>query len=213
MEEKNFDIVVVLSIISDFLSNPEDEEKVKAFEDMKRELTVRDYMPIEQKRLLLRKLMVDIKADEILPYTFSMGYEVAFLFDCLLAYVVNIDPDISDTFKDTAYYDLIYVSGLADYILSFCQKDCDRLRNMAERMLAFDNLKGLMDMMGMMTPDAVDKLTAEFKRFTMETNPELLKQYSEILSREDPLTTRVKEAIEDNAFRIAHEVDLNEGKK
>ena len=77
------------------------EEKNKAFEDIKTALVIRDYMPLEQKEIIMRKALIDMRSDEeVMPYTASILYEIALVFDCLLAYVVNLDPNIDNVYKD-----------------------------------------------------------------------------------------------------------------
>ena len=96
--------------------------------------------------------------------------------------------------------DLLYNSGLVDYILGFCQKDVDRLQHMADRMISFDNLKDLMENIQVTSPEQIDRLTDEFKQFKTETNPEFIKHLGDIIALNDPLLNGVKENIENAAY-------------
>ena len=100
-ENKTYEIYEVLAAAANWLDDPENQEKAEAFEKIKTDLIIRDYMPLGQKELVMRKALIDIKADEeILPYTASILYEMTMVFDGLLAYVVNLNPDIDSLYKD-----------------------------------------------------------------------------------------------------------------
>lgn len=108
--EKVYKIHEVIAIASEWASNPDDMEAYNNLENLKADLVVREYMPIGMKELCLRKAMIDMRIDDdesISPYGFSVKYEIAMFFDCLLAYVVNIDRDVDAIFKDLDYYDLM----------------------------------------------------------------------------------------------------------
>lgn len=212
-EPKTYQIYEILAAAAEWLNDPESEEKANLFETIKSKLIVKEYMPLGQKEICLRKAIMDVRSDEeLMPYTVSILYEIAVLFDCLLAYVVNLEPDIDNLYKDASFYDLIVMSGLKDYILSFCGKDYENMRHMADRMITFDNLKELTKTLESASPEAVNELTREFKNFTADTNIEMLKNLSEVMAHNDPLMTKVKGAIEEGAFRYAQTVgeDSNE---
>lgn len=204
---KTYQIYEILAAAAEWLNDPENKEKANLFETIKSQLIVREYMPLGQKEICLRKAIIDVRSDEeLMPYTASILYEIAVLFDCLLAYVVNLEPDIDNLYKDASFYDLIVMSGLKDYILSFCGEDYEDMRHMADRMITFDNLKELTKTLEVASPEAVNELTREFKNFTADTNIEMIKHLSEIMAHDDPLMTKVKGAIEEGAFRYAQTV-------
>lgn len=206
-EPKTYQIYEILAAAAEWLNDPESEEKANLFENIKSKLIVREYMPLGQKEICLRKAIMDVRSDEeLMPYTASILYEIAVLFDCLLAYVVNLEPDIDNLYKDASFYDLIVMSGLKDYILSFCSKDYEDMRHMADRMITFDNLKELTKTLESASPEAVNELTREFKNFTTDTNIEMIKRLSEIMANNDPLMTKVKDTIEEGAFRYAQTI-------
>ena len=206
-ENKTYQIYEILSAAAEWLNDPESEEKNKAFEDIKTALVIRDYMPLEQKEIIMRKALIDMRSDEeVMPYTASILYEIALVFDCLLAYVVNLDPNIDNVYKDASFYDLLYMSGVIDYILSFCGKDYEFLRKMADRMISFDNLKELSKNIEITSPEYINALTEEFKRFRTDTNPEMLKHLGEIMAGNDPLLNNIKKNVEDVAFEAAQKI-------
>lgn len=206
-ENKTYQIYEILSAAAEWLNDPESEEKNKVFEDIKTALVIRDYMPLEQKEIVMRKALIDMRSDEeVMPYTASILYEIALVFDCLLAYVVNLDPNIDNVYKDASFYDLLYMSGVIDYILSFCGKDYEFLRKMADRMISFDNLKELSKNIEIASPEYINALTEEFKRFRTDTNPEMLKHLGEIMAGNDPLLNNIKKNVENVAFEAAQQI-------
>ena len=207
-ENKTYQIYEILAAAAEWLNDQEDEEKALKFNEIQRGLIIRDYMPLGQKELVMRKALIDMRSDEqVLPYTASVLYEIALLFDCLLAYVVNLDPNIDNIYKDASFYDILKLSGIIDYILSFCEKDYASLRRMADRMISFDNLNELTKNIELASPEQIQSLTEEFKRFTTDTNPEMLKHIGEIMAANDPLLTNIKKNIEDEAFKASQMAD------
>lgn len=212
-EMKVYKIYEILAAAAEWAENPEKEEAIEALENIKNSLIVKDYMPIKQKGMCLNKMLIDIYVDKDTSDSAAVGEEIAMLFDCLLAYVVNLDYDIDTLFKDAEYYDLLYISGIVDYILGFCQKDYNKLERMVDKMISYDNLLELMSQMDMATPENVEELTKEFKRFRTETNPEILKNLGDIMVNNDPLLARTKKTIEDSAFNAikkAEEIEEQE---
>ena len=208
MEEmKKYKIEDVLTVCVNWLNDQENEEAALAFNELQSNLVIRNYMPIEQKELVLRKALIDAKIDDnITPYTLSVLYEIAMLFDCLLAYVVNIDPSMDSYYKDVNFYDILQMSGLIDYILSFCEKDYENLCRLADRMVSFDNLNELSKNLELTSPEQIDRLTNEFKRFTVDTSPEVLKSLGNIAAADDPLLMTIKKNIEDEAYKASKTV-------
>ena len=203
MEEttyKIYEIHEVLAAAAEWAQNPESTDAAEALENIKNSLVIKDYMPLKQKELCLNKMLIDIYVEKDSADAFSVGTEIAMLFDCLLGYVVNLNQDIDTLFKDTEFYDLLYISGIVNYILGFCQTDYNKLEKMADRMISYDNLKDLIETIDMASPDSVKELTEEFKRFRTDTKPDMLKHLVDIIAGNDPLLERTKKTIKDGAF-------------
>ena len=122
-------------------------------------------------------------------------------FNGLFAYIVNIDYNIEDQLKDEIYYDVFWASGVADYILSFCEKDYERLRDMIRMMISFENLKELLEEISKYTPESIDKLTESFKSFTLKANSDVIRNLADIARNNDPILTGVKENIIEGAWK------------
>ena len=197
---KIYEIHEVLAAAAEWAQDPENADAAEVLENIKNSLVIKDYMPLKQKELCLNKMLMDIYVEKDSADSFSIGTEIAMLFDCLLGYIVNLNQDIDTLFKDAEFYDLLYISGIADYILGFCQTDYNRLEKMAEKMISYDNLKDLVETIDMASPDAVKELTEEFKKFRTDTKPDMLKHLGDIMAGNDPLLARTKKTMEDGAF-------------
>lgn len=201
-KDKIYQIYEILSAAASWLDDPEDKEKSRAFENIKDSLIVREYIPIAQKEICLKKTLLDIKGDnDSTPYSIAVEYEINLLFDCLLAYVVNLESDINTLYKDASFYDLLVTSGLKDHILSFCAKDYAEMKQMADKMIAFDNLRDLVDTFDMASPESVQEMTRAFKNFTSDSNIDMIKRLGDIMANNDPILTNIKASVEDGAYK------------
>ena len=122
------------------------------------------------------------------------------MFDGLLAYVVNLNPEMDNLYKDRDFYDLLQVSGLVEYIMQFCKDDYDKFVKMADRMISFDNLKELAKNIELTSPEQVERLTKEFERFRTESSTERLVALGKVAAANDPMLNNIKKSIEDAAY-------------
>ena len=133
----------VLDICNAFIEDSENKEKVEAYNNMLNSLTIRSYLPMQEKVIALVRTVIDSDKDIDVPESmFTAGIEISCLFNGLLSYT-NIDKPTNIDVKNYENYDTIYQSGLADYILDFCGKDYERLVRMLERTMSFENLTDL----------------------------------------------------------------------
>ena len=127
-------------------------------------------------------------------------------FNALLAYT-NIDSDIIDAVKDYDFYDILWASGICDYILQYCADDYKRVSDMVYHMLSFENLSVLIDELKGMDPNSINELTQEFKKFRLETKPESLIALGNIAASSDPILHSIKHNIEDGALNAVKETE------
>lgn len=211
MDENNemitYTIGEILAICANMLTEPENEEYTKAYDEMLKDLVIRAYMPIEQKELILRKALIDIRTIDDESYHFTTGLEIAKLFDILLAYVVNLDNNIESLWKDYEFYDILWVAGVPDYILQFAGADYARCEKMMDSTLSFDNIKQLLQEIKDTSPEEIAKLTQAFDRFALNTNPDVLKALGNMMANEDPLVNEIKNGVMDAAYQAAQNAD------
>ena len=211
MDENNemitYTIGEILAICANMLTEPENEEYTKAYDEMLKNLVIRAYMPIEQKELVLRKALIDIRTIDDESYHFTTGLEIAKLFDILLAYVVNLDNNIESLWKDYEFYDILWVAGVPDYILQFAGADYARCEKMMDSTLSFDNIKQLLQEIKDTSPEEIAKLTQAFDRFALNTNPDVLKALGNMMANEDPLVNEIKNGVMDAAYQAVQNAD------
>lgn len=193
------DIERVVEVCSKFLENPTDKKNLDEFSNLKKDLVIKSYIPIEEKVTTLFKMSLDADKPVNIPASiFTVGAEVVSLFDGLLSYT-NINIDFADSFKTYENYDLIYSSGLADYILEFCQKDYGRLIHMFERTISYENLQDLVETMSNLDTKEIAKLTNSFNNFKNEDSQKF-KDFADILRMTDSNLTSLKDALEEDAL-------------
>lgn len=198
---ENIDILDLFDALSIFVSDPSNKEAMEKVEDFKQKLVIRNFLPLAQKEAVVLKTLYDIKAVDTEAQHFVSALEVSLTFNALMAYVVNIDYDIEQTLKDEIFYDVFWVSGLGDYILGFCEKDFNRVKDMVQTMVSFENLKELLEEISKMTPDSIDRFTSAFKNFSLESNSEIIRNLADIARHQDPLLTKVKDSVVEGAWR------------
>lgn len=201
----------ILDICDAFTKNPEDEATVKTYNDMLQGLVIRAYLPMQEKVVALVRMIIDSDKDINVPETFfTAGLEIACCFDGLLSYV-NIEPEVNIDIKNYENYDLIYQSGLADYILEYCGKDYDRLARMMERTLSYQNLSELVQSMREMDTGNLRELTNTIRGMKDEIDPEVIKNIADIMRLNDPTLNDLKDSVDKEAVDKAFTKDS--GKK
>lgn len=202
MEINIFD---VLTICSNFLIDPENKEN--DFIKLKEQIEIKPFLYLYQKEAIIEKVLKDIKARSKVD-EFTSNVELCLTFDALLAYT-NIECDIVENAKDANFYDLIWGSGLGDYILQYCEKDYLRLEKMVYHMLSYENLFTLIEQLDHIDSKSIEDLTNEFKLFRVETRPESLKVLGDIAAKDDPFLYNIKETIEKSAIDSLKEIEKN----
>lgn len=203
----------ILNICDAFIKNSEDEATIKAYNDMLQKLVVRAYLPMQEKVIALVRMIMDSDKDIDVPETFfTAGLEIACCFDGLLSYV-NIDPEVNLEIKNYENYDLIYQSGLADYILEYCGKDYERLVRMMERTLSYQNLTELIQSIREINVGGLSEATEKIRNLKDEIDPEVIKNIADIARMNDPALNNLKDTIDkeaiDKAFKEKSEEKLN----
>lgn len=200
----------ILNICDAFVKNPEDEATVKAYNDMLKGLIIRAYLPMQEKVIALVRMIMDSDKDIDVPETFfTAGLEIACCFDGLLSYV-NIDPEVNLEIKNYENYDLIYQSGLADYILEFCGKDYDRLVRMMERTLSYQNLTELIQSIREINVGGLSEAAEKIREIKDEIDPEVIKNIADIARMNDPALNDLKDTIDNEAVDKAFEKKTEE---
>lgn len=190
----------ILAVCDSFIKAPEDETALKAYNDMLQGLTIRTYLPMQEKVIALVRMIIDGDKDLDVPASmFTASLEIACLFDGLLSYV-NIEPEVDIEIKNYENYDLLYQSGFADYVLEFCEKDYERLVRMMERTFSFQNLTELTDSMRELDTGKLVELKSAIQDAIKSADPEMVKNLADIMRSNDPNLERLKRQIDENAI-------------
>ena len=200
----------ILKVCKEFIDSPEDEQTLSAYNSMLQELKVRAYLPMQEKVIALVRMIIDSDKDFDVPAAFfTAGLEIAWLFDGLLSYV-NIEPEVNIDIKNYENYDLIYQSGLADYIIEFCGKDYDRLVRMMERTLSYQNLMELVQSIREVDVGGLSEVTEKIRGMKDEIDPEVIKNIADIARMNDPALNTLKDTIDNEAVDKAFEKKTEE---
>lgn len=180
------------------------------FNKMVRGLQIKKYLPLDQKLVILYSVLLENNLSlDTLPAVFSSKIEVSLLFNGLLAYT-NIEGDISVEIKTYENYDLIYMSGLADYILQFCSNDYNKLIELLNRSIAFENLVNLINSLSAIDAEETKDLVEEFKKFRENTDPQILENISDIVRYNDPMLYNIKNEVVDKILEKLNRADEKE---
>ena len=155
-------------------------------------------------------MIMDSDKDIDVPETFfTAGLEIACCFDGLLSYV-NIDPEVNLEIKNYENYDLIYQSGLADYILEYCGKDYERLVRMMERTLSYQNLTELIQSIREINVGGLSEAAEKIREIKDEIDPEVIKNIADIARMNDLALNDLKDTIDNEAVDKAFEKKTEE---
>ena len=76
----------VLDICNAFIEDSENKEKVEAYNNMLNSLTIRSYLPMQEKVIALVRTVIDSDKDIDVPESmFTAGIEISCLFNGLLS--------------------------------------------------------------------------------------------------------------------------------
>lgn len=203
----------IIRICKDFIEDSENEKTVKEYNDLLNSIIVKSYMPMQEKVVALVRMLMDNEREiDVESSFFTAGLELACCFDGLLAYT-NIDPEVDISIKNYENYDIIYQSGLADYILQYCEKDYERLVKMMERTLSFESLREMINSLSSMDSGMLREVVNALKGVKKDLDSETIKNIADIMRLDDPLLTQIKETIVDSALQDLEQKEKEEDEK
>ena len=192
-------IAEVLLACAEYLRDPQNEQGNKNFDKMRQRISIKKYLPLEQKKIVVAKAIYDLRIEDLSAAELAVALEESLIFNVLLAYT-NINPEIPITFKSEIYYDILLECGMIEHILHYCEIDYKRTEYLVKQAMSFENIKALLEQVGAMDSESMDRLTSEFKRFTLETKPETLQNLADIMRHNDPMFTAMKQGMVDAAY-------------
>ena len=169
--------------------------------DLESKLVIKNYLPMEDKAVYITKAFLDADKDISVPSVFvSIGFDIAMLFDCLLAYTnINVD-NIADEDKIYENYDIIYESGLGDYILSYCKADYKRICKMLDRALSMEHISSLLTSLDAIDSDALEDVTKAINDLKKNGDKDMIHDMAQISRFADPEFEGLREKITDEVL-------------
>lgn len=148
-------------------------------------IIVRDYLPIMEKFKTLMEASYEMNkedSNEIL----SINLEMFMFFNVLLNKYSMIDIS-DDNLISYETYDLLYPI-FSQYILQFCEKDYNKVKDMINNTYQFSNMKEFIDLVENINYKKIEESIKENKKFyeDLEKNKELISDLKEIANFNNP---------------------------
>lgn len=212
MEKKEYiNLLDVLNVCIEFLRNPT-EENVQKLDEIKRDMVVKSYLALEQKRIALANILFDIKIDGDLAIDFTVALAMALNFHGLLAYT-NIIGGEDTVLHEPAIYDILQECGIFEEIEKYAGKDFAKLESMVHDAINFERIKELVETMSTMDYDKLEEGIKALRAFKMDLDPSVLTALGNITAQNDPILHRIKETIEDGAYKASQEIQKTKQNK
>lgn len=189
-----------MNAILEFTNNPEDNDKVKAFEDVKSNLIIKTYLPIKDKQRIIRLVLSgSVLMTEGDYVDFALSCEMCLTLYGLLSYTnVKYDGTIIEGTPEA--YDLIWSSGIGEYIQSMCDFDFKKLRELTFKEMDFYNLNDLVSTLGDFDFANIDALTKQMKSLNDKIGDDeyrdMIHDLASIIGNNDPFVNGVREGID-----------------
>lgn len=189
----------LLKACENFVQNPSSERE-EVLTTFKSQLIIRNYLPLREKVVALYKILSDTVIPEgSLGSVFAVKLEVSTLFNGLLVYT-NIESPISYEKLTYENYDLLYQSGVVDYILQYCQQDYNKLISLIDYSLDYHHLLDLIETLKKVDTEHIDKILYEMKSMRETMDPVSLQNISDIVKYNDPNLYQLGENFKEEAL-------------
>lgn len=203
--ENEIELIDVLLAAAEFLDDPQNKEKEDAFNDIKQRTIVRSFLPLRRKSAVLKLILKDIQSADTAVYDFATVVELALTFDGLLAYT-NINKNINTILKDYEFYDILIASGYCDMILEYCKRDYDRIKDMTDRLVSYQNIGDLLLALSDLNHESIDNLTKAIERLKLEIDPKMVHDVAEIVAGQDKSVHEINDIMQDTAVAMASKI-------
>ena len=191
------------------------EENSRVIESFLSKVQVKKYLPVIDKIVNVGK-MSKIESNYDALGTI-MYIEIGKVFDGLLAYCANIEDDAGALSRITTSCDYIYNYGLADTILSVCEKDFNIFSKMVEEMINVSNIYKLSKTTQLFSEARFGEWARQVKDIKNMLNPQTIKDLLKIsaaneMGAEEKLVSQIVSDLVKEEYR--QEVDVfNEATK
>lgn len=211
MEEKLLFSDYILKAL-DFEEHPEDPIKEQILKEYLDKVIIRNYIPLKEKELVMVNIMNGVNKDFDAPGRAAF-LEMSKTVSGLLAYCVNIENDVSLSTIMYSINDVCWQYGLSELVLKYCSTDYEKLCNMVDSALRFENLETLIKTASLFSQEELDKWEKSIKELETHLNSEQFKALNEYTASNDVSGVKLLSQIQEEAVsevnqEIAKEKEL-----
>lgn len=190
-----------MDALRNFSDHPDDAEAEKRLNEAKGELVIRSYIPISEKEEIVKSILAHtITSEDLYSVSPYVAVEIGETIFGLMAYAgLQVSDPWRDYMEDA---DLIWLTGVGDYIQSMCDFDFKKLQRMVDNSLNFYNLDNLIKSINAIDTTNVGKLVGQLSDFTDKIGDEnykdVMHDMATILGNTDEFTNGVRAGIDDS---------------
>lgn len=178
-EDGNYLLSGILMLCSKFYYYKHQEYADK-IQDVKNDLQIRKYLPLEDKANLIMPIIDQAKIVDQSEVMMTMNIEIGKIIIGLLeGYCINLVNDLNITSLQLDFIDLLYQADIIDYVLSFCEKDYNRLCHLIDECLNFTHIVSLLGAFNVLDEKNINNFNSIIKDLDTKMTPDrvaLLKQ-------------------------------------
>jgi hypothetical protein len=222
MDGEKLKLSEYLLLCSKFEDNPEDESLLGKINEFLSKLSIREYIPLKEKEIILIDVLNMLNKDFDVPGVATF-LEIGKLTKGMLAYCVNLENDTM--FLTFGYFivDTFYKYGLYDTIMERCGKDCNRLFKMIDDALNVSNIYRLLETASLFNKESYDEWLQSMKELKDTLDSKTLQEVLDVLGTDSEESKELLNSIkkmaidstnreyesESEKFRKAAEAQLN----
>lgn len=191
------DIVIAGMDLFDALDKENQEEADKAqaqLNEYKQKLMIRHYVPLLEKQQLLIKILYNIGGEGDAAVS-AVSQTTAEIVYGLIEGYTNIENDLMSTAMDDRIIDMLYNTDFIPLIEEHCFDDYQRLLDMVERTINWNNFLNVVDTMMKIDTSSIDKLTDTIVETREKLDKSTIKDLAKISSENDKVTAQFREAL------------------
>lgn len=184
MEEK-IKLSELLNVCLKCKFHPEIQDNFTELQALLSKMLVRQYLSLVDKELIILSIItVSEQGTDFIDS--EMRLELGKLIFGLFGYLVNFENDIEFETLSYGLVDTLYELDVVDHILSFCQKDFNRLEKMLYNTLNFTNIEKIAKISEALSSDKIDEITSSLKGLKQDLTPEMLEAVKAISADTSP---------------------------
>ena len=182
----------------DWFQDRESIEKKKKLGILKQQIEVVEYMPLQGKEQILKKIdsWLEDRGQELCDTISSQEY--AIIMFGLLQYT-NIEYDLDTLEADYMVYDALMFSGIISDILKVCTEDFARLQLLVDRMLHLHVFLMTLESVTLLDLDKAGETADKIGKMYEDLGQKTISDLADIAKANDPAMGMLKTVAEINA--------------